>query len=330
DAPDAPGAPATSDAAAAATAAPDGEPAPNSPALAKPPVRHLARQLGVDLAALAPGSGPGGIITRADVTRAAEDRTNGAAVPPPVSPVRPQPGGDRATAREIPVQGIRARIAERMAASHAAIPDAGCAVEADCSQLLAIRDAARSEKPPRDGADAITPFALILRLVVTALVEHPILNSVLDTEAGVIRLHDSIHLGIGASTDRGLLVPVVRHAEQRSTIELAQEVRRLADGARTGTLAPAELVGSTFTVSNFGSFGLDDGYPVINHPEVAILGVGAIRPRAVVVDGVVAARPTARFTCSFDHRVCDGADVGRFLARLRALVESPGLLLLDA
>jgi pyruvate dehydrogenase E2 component (dihydrolipoamide acetyltransferase) len=216
-----------------------------------------------------------------------------------------------------------------MTVSHASIPDAGCAIEADCSQLLSIRDAVRSAKPARDGADAITPFALILRLLVTALLEHPILNSVLDTDAGVIRVHDSIHLGIGASTDRGLLVPVVRNAEQLTTVELAQEVRRLADGARTGKLAPAELVGSTFTVSNFGSFGLDDGYPVINHPEVAILGVGSIRPRAVVVDGVVTARPTARFTCSFDHRVCDGADVGRFLARLRALVESPGLLLLD-
>jgi len=301
---------------------------PTSPAgapLAKPPVRWVARQLGVDLAAIAPGSGPGGTITRADVTRAAEGRTGPTAEQPRSAP----PAVTPAVAREIPLQGIRARIAERMTVSHASIPDAGCAVEVDCSQLFAIRDAVRAQTPARDGADAITPFSLILRLLVAALVEHPILNSRLDTDAGVIRVHDTIHLGIGASTDRGLLVPVVRNAERLTTVALALEVRRLADGARTGTLAPAELIGSTFTVSNFGSFGIDDGYPVINHPEVAILGVGAIRPRPVVVEGAVVARRTARVTCSFDHRVCDGADVGGFLARLRALIESPGLLLLD-
>jgi len=181
----------------------------------------------------------------------------------------------------------------------------------------------------RPDVDAITPFVLLLRLLVTTLVEHPILNSELDVEAGVIRVHDAIHLGIGTTTDRGLLVPVVKNAEQRSTRELAHEVRRLAEGARSGTLAPAELVGSTITVSNFGSFGIDEGYPVINHPEVAIIGIGSIRARPIVVDGAVVARPTARVSCSFDHRVCDGADVGGFLARLRELVETPALLLVD-
>ena len=125
------------------------------------------------------------------------------------------------------------------------------------------------------------------------------------------------------------MVPVVRDAGQRSTRDLAREVARLAEAGRARTLTPSELTGSTFTVSNFGAFGLDDGYPVINHPEAAILGVGALRPRAVVVDGQVVARPTVRLTCCFDHRVCDGADVGAFLSDLRGLVESPTRLLLE-
>ena len=138
--------------------------------------------------------------------------------------------------------------------------------------------------------------------MVTALQAQPILNSRLDLEAGEIRVHDTIHLGVGAATDRGLVVPVVRHAEQLSTLGMAAELRRLADGARMGTLAPAELVGSTFTVSNFGVFGLDEGYPVINYPEVAILGIGTIRPRPAVVDGELVARPLASLACCFDHR----------------------------
>ena len=112
-------------------------------------------------------------------------------------------------------------------------------------------------------------------------------------------------------------------------LDLAVEVRRLADGARAGTLTPTDLIGSTFTVSNFGGFGIDEGYPVINHPEVAILGIGSVRTRPVVVDDQVVARPTASFTCSFDHRVCDGADAGAFLAQIRGLIEAPGELVVD-
>jgi pyruvate dehydrogenase E2 component (dihydrolipoamide acetyltransferase) len=135
---------------------------------------------------------------------------------------------------------------------------------------------------------------------------------------------------VATATDRGLVVPVVRDAHQLSTAELAGRIPDLAAGARAGTLAPADLTGSTFTVSNFGAFGLDDGVPVINHPEAAIVGIGAIKPRPLVVDGKVVARLTARVTCAFDHRVCDGAEAGAFLAALRKVYESPELGLLDA
>lgn len=145
-----------------------------------------------------------------------------------------------------------------------------------------------------------------------------------------MHVHEAVHLGIGVATSRGLLVPVVRDAHQMSTRTLAAEVARLVRSARDGTLKPAQLQGSTFTVSNFGALGLDDGVPVINYPEAAILGMGALKPRAVVVDGTVVARPTMTLTVAFDHRIADGAALAAFLGELRALIESPELTLLDA
>jgi 2-oxoisovalerate dehydrogenase E2 component (dihydrolipoyl transacylase) len=318
---------------------------PRGRRLATPPVRRLARELGIDLTTLGPGSGPGGAILREDVQRAAANgggATNVADAPappvawqePPAAPPRPTPARPTpprtATPTEIPVRGVRARIAERMTVSRSEIPDASCAVEADASRLLEVRGELRAYAEARGTPEPVTPFALILRLVVAALGRTPIMNARLDTEASVIRVLPDIHLGVALATDGGLLVPVVRDAGQRSTAELAREVARLAEAGRAGKLAPAELTGSTFTVSNFGAFGLDDGYPVINHPEAAILGVGSIRPRAVVVDDTVVARATVRLTCCFDHRICDGADAGHFLSDLRDLIESPARLLLEA
>jgi pyruvate dehydrogenase E2 component (dihydrolipoamide acetyltransferase) len=318
---------------------------PRGRRLATPPVRRLARELGIDLTTLGPGSGPGGAILREDVQRAVANggaTTTGVAdapAPPvawqeppaaPARPATPASPSKHATPTEIPLRGVRARIAERMTVSRSEIPDASCAVEADASRLLEVRAELRAYAESHGTPEPVTPFALILRLVVAALGRTPIMNARLDTEAGVIRVLPDIHLGVALATDGGLLVPVVRDAGQRSTVELAREVARLAEAGRAGKLAPAELTGSTFTVSNFGAFGLDDGYPVINHPEAAILGVGSIRPRAVVVDDTVVARATVRLTCCFDHRICDGADAGTFLSDLRDLIESPTRLLLEA
>jgi 2-oxoisovalerate dehydrogenase E2 component (dihydrolipoyl transacylase) len=138
-----------------------------------------------------------------------------------------------------------------------------------------------------------------------------------------------VHLGFGVAAPRGLLVPVVKDAQDKTTRELADVVARLIGDARSGTLRPTELQGSTFTVSNFGALGLDDGVPVINYPEAAILGMGSLKPRPVVVDGEVVARPTMSLTCAFDHRIIDGAQAAAFLAELRGLIESPELALLD-
>ena len=271
---------------------------------AKPPVRKLAADLHVDMASVAPGSGPDGIVTRDDVLAAVE-----------------APRQDDAR-----VSGVRLEMARRMALSRTVIPDAHASVQVDCSALLRLRDRLGAAS-----AEPITPFVLTLRLLTVALGHHPVLNSTwIDTVDGPrIHVHPTVHLGIGVAAPRGLLVPVVPDAPAKTTRELAAAVNRLVADARAGTLKPTELQGSTFTVSNFGALGLDEGVPVINHPEAAILGIGSLKPRAVVVDGAVVARPTMTLTCAFDHRVADGAQAAAFLGELRDLVESPELALLD-
>lgn len=274
---------------------------------AKPPVRKLAAELNVDLAALT-GSGPDGVITREDVLAAAG---------------RSAPSPDM-----VSVSGVQAEMARRMTMSRKQIPDAHTAVQVDGTNLLRLRDRLRD----RADEDApITPFVLTLRLLTITLRHHPNLNATwVDTTDGAqIHLHSAVHLGFGVAAPRGLLVPVVSDAHLKTTRQLADEVARLIRNARASTLKPTELQGSTFTVSNFGALGLEDGVPVINYPEAAILGVGSLKPRAVVVDDAVVARPTMNLTCAFDHRIADGAQVAAFLCELRDLIEAPETALLD-
>ncbi len=241
-----------------------------SRARAKPTVRKLAADLHVDLDALAPGSGPEGIVTRDDVLGAA------------------------GSSEILDVGGVQAAMARRMSLSHREIPDAAARVEVDCSTLLQVRDRIRTAHQELP----LTPFVLALRLVVLVLGRHQLLNSTwLETAEGPqIHRHPAIHLGFGVAAPRGLLVPVIRDAQTMTLRVLAAEVARLIEQARAGTLSPAELSGSTFTVSNFGALGVDDGMPVINYPEAAILGMGSIKPRPVVVDRAVVARPTMSLT----------------------------------
>ncbi|ORB65701.1 dihydrolipoamide acetyltransferase family protein [Mycolicibacterium tusciae] len=274
---------------------------------AKPPVRKLASELNVDLNALV-GSGADGVITREDVLASAG---------------RSAPSPDM-----VAVRGVRAEMAHRMSLSRKEIPDAHASVQVDGTNLVRLRDRMRDQV----GDDvSITPFVLTLRLLTIALTHHQNLNAtwVDTTEGPQIHLHSAVHLGFGVAAPRGLLVPVVKDAQDKTTRELADMVARLIRDARSGTLMPTELQGSTFTVSNFGALGLDDGVPVINYPEAAILGMGSLKPRPIVVDGEVVARPTMSLTCAFDHRIIDGAQAAAFLAELRGLIESPELALLD-
>lgn len=298
---------------ARASAGAPSETSPGRP-LAKPPVRLLARTLGVDLAALSPGSGPDGIVTRADVETAASQGSSRAA--------------DRQGSTTFPVRGVRARVAEHLATSRREIPDATCGIVVDCSRLLAVRTLLDEHAVRRGLAPVVTPFSLLARLVVQALRANPLLNATYDAAVPEITVHERVHLGIGTATERGLVVTVVRDAHDLTAHGLATELDRLSAGARAATLPPRDLAGSTFTISNFGALGLDDGVPVINHPEAAILGVGSIKPRPHVVDDEVVSRPTAHLTLAFDHRVFDGAEAGRFLGEVRDLVEAPELSLL--
>ncbi|AQT79336.1 branched-chain alpha-keto acid dehydrogenase subunit E2 [Mycolicibacterium litorale] len=263
---------------------------------AAPKVRKLAADLAVDLSALQPGSGTDGVITRDDVLSATA-----------------------APADTVAVRGVHARMAAQMVLSRSTIPDAHASVQVECSALVRV-----------SGQLGVTPFVLTLRLLVMALGRHPMLNATWEESAGEpqVRLHRGIRLGVAVATERGLVVPVV-DAASRTTRQLAAAVDAVVQRARAGTLVPAELGGSTFTVSNFGALGLDEGVPVINHPEAAILGMGLLKPRAVVVDDVVVARPTMTLTCAFDHRVADGAQVAAFLTDLRRLIEAPETALLD-
>lgn len=288
---------------------------PGLRSLAAPPVRKLAAELVVDLSTIKPGSS--GVITREDVLAAAAAAH---------TDVEARPGR---TYDVLPVHRVQARMAERMSLARTQIPDAHASVAVDCSHLVELRNrfrAALGETGPR-----VTTFVLALRLLVIALERNKIFNSTwVDTPSGPqVHAHRAVHLGFGVATDRGLVVPVVADAHAKTTVELATRVSELVRGARDGTLKPTELHGSTFTVSNFGALGLDEGVPVINHPEAAILGMGSLTSQVVVIDGELVVRPMMKLTCAFDHRIADGAQVAKFLCQIKDLMQSPEMALLD-
>ncbi|GHJ40309.1 2-oxo acid dehydrogenase subunit E2 [Streptomyces sp. TS71-3] len=334
-----------------------------------PLVRKLARDHGLDLRELA-GSGPDGLILRADVeyavraaagTRAPETSRTAPTRPAPTAPSAPagrppsqaEPpdratptgqtvgagqtvsagqaaGGDtgsrsRPEARSgerIPLRGVRGAVAEKMARSRREIPEATCWVDADATELLAARAAMNAVAGPK-----ISVLALFARICTAALARHPELNSTVDAEAREIVRFDDVHLGFAAQTDRGLVVPVVRDAQGRDAESLSVELARLTDAARAGTLSPAELTGGTFTLNNYGVFGVDGSTPIINHPEAAMLGVGRITPKPWVHEGELAVRQVVQLSLTFDHRVCDGGTAAGFLRFVTECVEQPAVLL---
>jgi 2-oxoisovalerate dehydrogenase E2 component (dihydrolipoyl transacylase) len=233
-----------------------------------------------------------------------------------------------------PIRGIRKRIVAKMETSRREIPAATCSRDADLTELWELRRDLTAEAQAQGFDVKITPFALVLRAAVLALRRYPTLNARIEgregDEPGQIHLLEPIHLGVAVDTDRGLVVPNIEDAHTKSLLQLALELHELADRARAGSLSPAELTGGTFTVNNYGAFGNDDGDPIINHPEGAILGVGAIRERPWVVAGELAVRRVARFTLAFDHRICDGGEAGRFVTEVADLCERPTRLLLHA
>ncbi|MYS42964.1 2-oxo acid dehydrogenase subunit E2 [Streptomyces sp. SID5998] len=285
-------------------------------------MRRLARDNGVDLRRL-PGSGPEGLILRADVENAIErgaTRTDAAPAPAPSSPSpssAPVTDGTR-----VPLKGVRGAVADKLSRSRREIPDATCWVDADATELMRARAAMNAAGGPK-----VSLLALLARICTAALARHPELNSRVDLETREIVRLDHVHLGFAAQTERGLVVPVVRDAHARDAESLTAEFARLTEAARAGTLTPGELTGGTFTLNNYGVFGVDGSTPIINHPEAAMLGVGRIVPKPWVHEGELAVRQVVQLSLTFDHRVCDGGTAGGFLRYVADCVEHPAVLL---
>ncbi|MDT7800605.1 MAG: hypothetical protein QOI78_4038 [Actinomycetota bacterium] len=269
-----------------------------APGVISPFVRKMAADHGIDLAEVT-ATGPDGIIRRADVEAllARPKQTDGE--------------------RRIPLTGIRKVVADKLTASRREIPEATVWVDVDATELVAARASLNAKQPDRP----VSLLGLIARFAVAGLKKYPELNS--RVEGDEIVLLRGIHLGFAAQTGRGLMVPVVRDAGDLSTRDLSAAIGDRARTARDGKLAPADLTGGTFTVNNYGVFGVDGSAAIINHPEAAILGIGRIIDRPWVVGGELGVRKVCELTLAFDHRVCDGGTAGGFLRFVADCVESP-------
>lgn len=311
------------------------EPPKKARALATPPVRKLARELSVDIDTVE-GSGPKGRVTREDVQAVAD------AAKAPAAPAAAVPSADAEVVKlapaqrllravpeqereRVPVRAIRRSIAEKMVRSASEIPHVTEWCEVDATELMALREDL-AEAPEAQGAK-ISPLPIIIKALLAALRKFPKANSSWDAETTEIVISHRYHVGIATDTDRGLLVPVIKDADQFDVFGLAQETARLVAQARDGKIGPADLTGSTITVTNIGSFGMASGTPIINHPECAILAPGVIQLKPWVVDGEIVARHIMTLALSFDHRILDGAEAGRFLRYLGDLIEKPARLL---
>ncbi|MGA5079025.1 dihydrolipoamide acetyltransferase family protein [Streptomyces griseoincarnatus] len=289
-----------------------------------PLVRRLARQNGLDLRKLT-GSGPDGLILRADVEhalRAGDTQDRPDTTKATAAPAAAASGVGTASVTRVPLKGIRGAVADKLSRSRTEIPDATCWVDADATELMRTRAAMNAAGGPK-----ISVLALLARICTAALARFPELNSSVDTEAREIVRYADVHLGFAAQTERGLVVPVVRDAHTRDAESLTAEFARLTEAAREGTLTPAQLTGGTFTLNNYGVFGVDGSTPIINHPEAAMLGVGRIVPKPWVHEGELAVRQVVQLSLTFDHRVCDGGTAGGFLRYVADCVEQPAVLL---
>ncbi|MDB5753578.1 MAG: bkdB [Massilia sp.] len=286
--------------------------------LAPPAVRQRAWDLGIDLQYVF-GSGPAGRITHADLD----------------SYVARGQGGGPATSRytalqgetAVPIIGLRRKIAEKMQDTKRRIPHFTYVEEIDVTEI----DALRTQLNTRFGAERgrLTLLPLLMRAIVLSVRDFPQVNARFDDEAGVVTRFNAVHIGIATQTEPGLMVPVVRNAEARDLWASAAEVARLAEAARSGKALREELSGSTITITSLGALGGIVTTPVINHPEVAIVGVNRMVERPVIRDGAIVARKMMNLSCSFDHRVIDGMVAAQFVQMIRGYLESPATLFVE-
>ena len=291
--------------------------APSGKVLASPAIRRRAREAGVDLTQVR-GSGPAGRVRHADLDAyiAADGAVSGAA---------PSAYSTKRTGiTEIKVVGLRRKIAEQMTISKRTIPHFSYFEEVDVTELEALRqmlNASRDESQPK-----LTYLPFIMLALSKIMPDHPECNAHYDDQSGVVSRHDAVHIGIATQTERGLYVPVVKHTEAMDAWQAAAELQRVAGAARGGTASLDDLTGSTFTITSLGRDGGLGATPIINHPEVAILGIHKARDMPVAKDGQVVVRRIMNLSSSFDHRVVDGADGAALVQHLRRMLEHPALI----
>ena len=306
--------------------------------VSSPLVRKLAKDHGISARNL-PGSGPGGVVTRADVLAAVESGAGTAAtnVPAGTAPTAqlhagaertaasakvPAPVGQADRDTRTPITGLRKVVSERLTRSRQEIPEATIWLDVDATELLNTKRALEA----RTG-EKYSLLSLVARFVVAGLKKYPIINSSIDTAAGEIVTHGDINLGLAAQTPRGLMVPVVHGADEMSLRQLRDSVSETVGKASSGKFDPSELSGGTFTLNNYGVFGVDGSAPIINLPEVAMLGLGRIKDRPWVVDGELTVRKVMYLSFVFDHRACDGQEPSEFLTFVADCIENPISLL---
>lgn len=283
--------------------------------ITSPAIRRRAKEAGIDLTTVA-GTGPGGRITRADFDAVA----NGG--PRPVAAATAAPLD---SVREIKVIGLRRIIAERMAAAKREIPHFAYVEELDITELESLRKHLNEKQP----ADKLTLLPFLGIALIRALREFPQCNATYDKERNLILQHGAVHLGVATQTPDGLKVPVVRHAETLGVRQLAREIRRVSEAARDNTAKKSELSGSTITITSLGKLGGIVSTPVINMPEVGIIGVNRAIERPMVVNGQVAVRLMMNLSSSFDHRFVDGYDAAAMIQRIKEMLEHPATIFID-
>jgi 2-oxoisovalerate dehydrogenase E2 component (dihydrolipoyl transacylase) len=296
---------------------PSASPSAAPRALAAPAVRERARAMGIDLSRLK-GSGPGGRIVHADLDAM---RSPGASA---------TAGAATDGTREVKLIGLRRAIAQKMLQSKRSIPHFTYVEEVDVTEMVALREALNRQYAVQRGE--LSPLALAIRAIVRAVADFPQVNARFDDEAGVLTLHDAVHLGVATQTDGGLMVPVLRQAQTLNLWDCSLAIAELAAKARAGKATRDELSGSTLTVTSLGKLGGIVSTPVINHPEVAIVGINRIVARPMIRDlrdGTVQIRQMMNLSSSFDHRVVDGAVAAAYIQRVRQLLEAPATLFID-
>jgi 2-oxoisovalerate dehydrogenase E2 component (dihydrolipoyl transacylase) len=285
--------------------------------LAAPSVRGRALEMGIDLRQLR-GTGPAGRILHEDLDAYAE--SGGAAAPG--SGLR-----RRDTTEEVRITGVRRKISERMSLAKARIPHFSIIEEVEVDALEDLRASLNARFADNRGKLTLLPF--VIRALSEAVLDHPEINAHFDDEASVVTRHAALHCGIATQTDTGLMVPVLQHAEAMDLWEAARDIRRLSDTARARRIAPENLSGSTITITSLGPLGALATTPIINHPEVAIVGINKIAVRPVWDGHAFQPRRVMNLSCSFDHRVVDGWVAAEFVAKLKALLETPAMLWME-